>query len=429
MRANPLTGYLRGAAVVVAIAIGAGACSGGGGTDATTVKLEPASTAGADPFTTEIAYTPVPRSTAPAAPVPSASAAPGPVRRVSGVAPGLYGGTQDKGSCDVEQMISFLGDRANAAKAKAWADAEGIAVAAIPSYLRSLTPVILRVDTRVTNHGFKQGKANALQSVLQAGTAVLVDQTGVPRAKCACGNPLVPAVQPQASATYAGTQWSGFEPSAVTVVTAGKPVDSFTLVDTQTGETFTRPVGGTGSTDESASSARGEDQVYTGTGFGYINVASDVPFVISSTHTLTLNLSYFVQQGQSILQKEGKYDGLQIRAGDGQSWRIVVRPLGPKLQSYTGSGDTQLGSPRLPAEVVVDLRSTSANPSPGDFYLASKAGVMASFSAVSAKNLTGIHVNDHTGNGFRLDLWGLPSECHVANATEQSVRCSSDTAG
>ena len=60
----------------------------------------------------------------------------------------------------------------------------------VPAFLRGLTPVVLRADTRVTNHGFRDGSATSFQSVLQAGTAVLVDDHGAPRVRCACGNPL-----------------------------------------------------------------------------------------------------------------------------------------------------------------------------------------------------------------------------------------------
>lgn len=83
-------------------------------------------------------------------------------------------------------MISFL--NSNPAKAKAWVDAlnadpevalpdgSKFTVAKIPQYIGSLTPVVLQADTRVTNHGYKDGKATVLQSVLEKGTAVLVDQ-------------------------------------------------------------------------------------------------------------------------------------------------------------------------------------------------------------------------------------------------------------
>ena len=58
-----------------------------------------------------------------------------------------------------------------------------------PGYLRGLTSVVLRADTQVTNHGFRDARVTGFQSVLQAGTAVLVDNRGVPRVRCACGSP------------------------------------------------------------------------------------------------------------------------------------------------------------------------------------------------------------------------------------------------
>jgi hypothetical protein len=79
-------------------------------------------------------------------------------------------------------------------------------------YIDSLTPVLLRSDTRVTNHGFRDGWATPYQAVLQAGTAVLVDNTGVPRARCACGNPLTPPQAVPTTPTYQGTPWPGFTP-------------------------------------------------------------------------------------------------------------------------------------------------------------------------------------------------------------------------
>ena len=70
----------------------------------------------------------------------------------------------------------------------------GIDPADIATYVGTLTPMQLRADTRVTNHGFVDGHATSLQSVLQAGTAVLVDDHGRPRVKCGCGNPLLDPV-------------------------------------------------------------------------------------------------------------------------------------------------------------------------------------------------------------------------------------------
>lgn len=138
------------------------------------------------------------------------------VGSLSAVRPGLYGGTRDLGSCDVEGMIAFLQSEPD--KAAAWAAVPGIPVADLPAYLRSLTPVVLRADTRVTNHGYRDGRATPRQAVLQAGTAVLVDELGIPRAKCACGNPLLPPVPTPVTPTYVGPPWPGFDPATVVVV-------------------------------------------------------------------------------------------------------------------------------------------------------------------------------------------------------------------
>jgi hypothetical protein len=164
-----------------------------------------------------------------------------PVRTVNGAAPGLYGGTQDNAACDPEQMISFL--MASPDKAMAWAGVQGIGPADIPTYIRSLTPVVLRADTRVTNHGFANGVATSNPSILQRGTAVLVDQFGIPRARCSCGNPLTPPIPITSSPTYVGDPWPGFDPSAVVVVTnvTNVVVNNFVVVDLNGGYFGRRP--------------------------------------------------------------------------------------------------------------------------------------------------------------------------------------------
>ena len=43
----------------------------------------------------------------------------------------------------------------------------------IPAFVDDLTPVLLRADTRVTNHGFVDGTANQIPAVLQAGLEAL----------------------------------------------------------------------------------------------------------------------------------------------------------------------------------------------------------------------------------------------------------------
>jgi serine/threonine protein kinase len=167
---------------------------------------------------------------------------------VAGGTAGLYGGTLNNASCDPAQMVAFLQQHPD--KARAWADVEGIAAADLPSYIGGLTPVVLRADTAVTNHGFLDGAATTLRSVLQAGTAVLVDRFGVPRARCYCGNPLTPppATTP---AGFTGERWSGFSPSTiVTVAPTSAPLTQLTLVDPVSLVVFTRPVGGDGRSDQ-----------------------------------------------------------------------------------------------------------------------------------------------------------------------------------
>ncbi|MFJ3877525.1 DUF6777 domain-containing protein [Streptomyces sp. NPDC090077] len=192
---------------------------GGGGTTqraAAEVFLQPAAEPGRDPFTASSAAeqaTPPPES--PSRGTAAPTTAPG-TRSVSGASPGLYGGTQDIASCDVERQITAL--TSQPARNAAFAAALGIRPEAVPGHLRSLTPVQLRIDTRVTNHGYRDGRATPYQAVLQAGTAVLVDDRGVPRVRCACGNPLGPPVALKADPKRFGRPWSSYRPAEVVVV-------------------------------------------------------------------------------------------------------------------------------------------------------------------------------------------------------------------
>ncbi|MER5299558.1 DUF6777 domain-containing protein [Streptomyces lasiicapitis] len=110
----------------------------------------------------------------------------------TGDTPGLYGGTLNKSSCDKAALVDFLTDARNTKKAAAWSKARGIGVKGIGRYVRGLTPVLLRTDTLVKNHGFRKGVATVFESLLEAGIAVLLDRFGQPVVKCNCGNPLAP---------------------------------------------------------------------------------------------------------------------------------------------------------------------------------------------------------------------------------------------
>lgn len=164
----------------------------------------------------------------------------------AGGQPGLFGGTMQEGSCNKDQLITFL--EQNPDKGQAWASALGISFADLRTYVAGLTPVLLRSDTRLTNHGWKNGKITSIQVVLQAGTAVLVDDKGFPVTKCYCGNPLTP---PEAyPPTYYGKKWDYFNKDSLTVVTQNVTIiDIFVLVDYKTGQTFVRPKGTSGAQD------------------------------------------------------------------------------------------------------------------------------------------------------------------------------------
>ncbi|MFH8727308.1 DUF6777 domain-containing protein [Streptomyces termitum] len=178
------------------------------------VRLQPLAAQGPDPFTPSTARGAGLRADRRPAAGALPAGAPG-IREVTGSTPGLYGGTRAEASCDIEQQVALLA--AEPPKNRAFAEAAGIPEDGVADWLRGLTPVLLRADTRVTNHGFRDGRADAFQSVLQAGTAVLVDPYGTPRVRCACGNPLRAPVS-VAGAVHQGDPWDGFDPDRVIIV-------------------------------------------------------------------------------------------------------------------------------------------------------------------------------------------------------------------
>nr|WP_225805576.1 DUF6777 domain-containing protein [Streptomyces sp. NK15101] len=217
-----------------------GGTAGSGGE----VFLQNAAAAGPDPFTRSTAR--ADGGSAPPASLPprTSSALP----EMSGSTPGLYGGTRSVSSCDVEQQVRYLS--AEPTKNAAFASVVGVPANDVPAYLRSLTPLRLRVDTRVTNHGFRNGAATAYQSVLQAGTAVMVDGHGVPRVRCACGNPLTAPV-PQKAPRTTGTPWPGYSSQQVVVVAPSVTVvNVFVVYDPQDDGWFARKHGDTGEHDK-----------------------------------------------------------------------------------------------------------------------------------------------------------------------------------
>ncbi len=167
-----------------------------------------------------------------------------------GIEPGLYGGSGSDHLCDPQLIADFLAQ--DSAKASAWASAAGIGVDEIDEFLTTLTPVRLLADTWVTNHGYRDGRAIPRQSILQAGTMVLVDEYGVPRVRCKCGNPLGPAEVPSdlSAVDFVGEPWDGFDRDELLVIEAGdEAVEFFILVRLEDGRLIARPVGTVGDQD------------------------------------------------------------------------------------------------------------------------------------------------------------------------------------
>ncbi|MEK9839373.1 MAG: DUF6777 domain-containing protein, partial [Ilumatobacter sp.] len=192
---------------------------------------------------------------------------------------GTYGGP-GKNICDVEGMKEFF--RRNPAKAVAWAGVQGIDPGQIDAYLDSLNPAFLAQDVQLTMYGFRGGQAYGYQAVLQAGTAVLVDDQGIPRVRCACGNPLVPGDTPEGTPTTLTQQedpTTTTEPPATTTTVPELPCppDAYTREDD--GAVF---IDGNGTrwvheVDFSVNPPSGFDSYWTDGQGNYYRYASDIP--------------------------------------------------------------------------------------------------------------------------------------------------------
>ncbi len=206
------------------------------GAFSTEIRTEPIQIPGENPFTPPMSQD-----------QPNVTPPPNTGRTFSGDTSGLYGGTLNNSSCNRDAMVAFL--RSNPDKAAAWASVQGITPADIPAYVAELTPLILRSDTAVTNHGFSNAKATTVHSVLQAGTAVLVDKFGVPRTRCYCGNPLTPP-QTFSRPRYVGPAWPAFSKTNMTIIQPTTYViNEFIILNPITNLVIYRPAGTRGEKD------------------------------------------------------------------------------------------------------------------------------------------------------------------------------------
>ncbi|MFE4171796.1 DUF6777 domain-containing protein [Streptomyces sp. NPDC056909] len=248
------------AALTAGILITAG-CGGDGGGENTSgpqvneLYFQRADDQGPDPFTPSTAMDP-PKGAARTGASPEAegddsydeSGSGRTARALPGSTAGLYGGVQAVSSCDVERQIQLLTE--DEVKAGAFAQGARVGQESVPEFLRGLTPVFLRADIRMSNHGFRDGAAAEFQSVLQAGTAVLVDGHGLPRVRCTGGSPLRPPIVAQGSMTHRGNPWPGYRPERVVVIDrTTQPLSSLILVDTVNNDWIERLTGTHGEAD------------------------------------------------------------------------------------------------------------------------------------------------------------------------------------
>jgi hypothetical protein len=155
----------------------------------------------------------------------------------------FHGGHEGEEVCDTAAFEAALTDAATrdaVAQALAWDED-------VAAQVRTLTPAVLLLDTRARLH-LAAGDAEAADAdevILQAGTAVLLDELGVPVVRCRDGRPLSPPdVVDLGSADFDGEVWDGFDPARiVTCQPAPRPVATFTFVDLDTAEPFERVAG------------------------------------------------------------------------------------------------------------------------------------------------------------------------------------------
>lgn len=244
-----LTAVVLVALVVVVFAAHRGVFDDGG--DRPHAELVAVNAADKDPFMPSVVTMPTQVSSSAASQVsnlmaqlPTSSRG---VRLVAGTQPGLYGALPQGAACDVPAVANQLD--AQPAKGRLWSQVLGIDVNMVPYYLNSLTPVTLNADTWVTTHSYTDGRASAIQAVLQAGSAVLIDRAGVPRVHCASGAPLLPPANASlATMSLDGKRWLGFDVQNVVAIGYGvansRAIDEFNLLDLATGDTVAQKAGG-----------------------------------------------------------------------------------------------------------------------------------------------------------------------------------------
>jgi hypothetical protein len=160
----------------------------------------------------------------------------------TGGTPGAFGASSRGEVCDVGALVTAL--QANPRVATGWATVHGVESEGVGAFVADLTPVILLRDTAVTSFGWEDGWVTPRQSILQRGTAVLIDRRGTPVVRCLSGSPLRPPQALPATPDFRGDGWKGFtRASTVEIAAASGDISEFVLIDVGTGEPIRRPAG------------------------------------------------------------------------------------------------------------------------------------------------------------------------------------------
>lgn len=312
------------------------------GRSSAAVQLEPAAEAGPDPFVDaadssgpavfadSVRATVVERTST--TPLDGTTG----VRTAPGDAEGFYGTSPEVPACDVDALVSGLaGDATTAA---AWAQARGIAPAAIPDHLAGLFPVYLTVDTVVTNHRFDGSGIVPFVAVLQAGTAVLVDAWGLPAVRCACGNPLLPPTPTDLSgATFTGTAWDGFDVSGVhSVSAASAPVESLRAMHIGTAEVVDlSATGASGTTPPLLATSL--EETPESTSQGAIHVSEDGATWEKVLDTAAMH-DVDAAPGLAVAVGSDGTGGVIHTSTDGRTWSDPIEVIDPLVDVAHGDG-------------------------------------------------------------------------------------------
>ncbi|MEU0374801.1 DUF6777 domain-containing protein [Streptomyces sp. NPDC006283] len=246
---SSMRGLCAAVAVLCAGSLVAGCGGDSEGEGKTELVLQPLAAEGPDPYTASTVTAGAPPALPPVQSAPKSPSGGGvTLRTLSGATPGLYAGAQQVAACDRERQAGLLAADKN--KARAFAEGAEAESTHLGAFLRTLTPALLRADTRVTSHGLRDGSAEPYQAVLQAGTAVLVDQYGAPRVRCASGAPLKPPVAAKAEVVNKGEPWPGYRADRTIVIKPSvQVVNNLLLVSVVDNGWIERPSGTEGEDD------------------------------------------------------------------------------------------------------------------------------------------------------------------------------------